>query len=357
MIRDFDLAPMRDLSAWNGQGPPPAGPAINDPDLKKMTVTVTPNGNPPAGPIQISVIYSDSDNNGGGWIRLWADQSKTTEIVLNNLGNGLYQGNLANYPTSDFYVEGMRPSKAANDVKIRVKESFAMPGPGQPPHAPISAEQTLTVTPVVGQFEVTPKQGGQVTFLRNQVGDIVGLNSGTQAQNGGLPDGTDLNPNNLIGAGAVFFAVVEPRTGLGGTPEFLQKINVTNGNPAGVTVTGVGNRDMQRSDGQLFPILDSVPASLPFYPSLKGPNNDVKVQLTYADTPYVVELQNFNNSTWANQITNMDITYDFRLNLVWHFTDGTIYSLAKVAWDVVFRATTLPIVGLTISTDSVITAT
>jgi hypothetical protein len=61
VIRDFDLNPMRDLTGWNRQGAPPPGPAITDPELKLMTATVTPNGYPPLGPIQVIVSYPQDE--------------------------------------------------------------------------------------------------------------------------------------------------------------------------------------------------------------------------------------------------------------------------------------------------------
>lgn len=42
--------------------------------------------------------------------------------------------------------------------------------------------------------------------------------------------------------------------------------------------------------------------------------------------------------------------------LVWQFTDGSIYTLGRVDWRVVFQATTVPAVGLQISSNSVVSA-
>lgn len=352
VVRDFDLNPMRDLSGWNGLNLPPEGPAIADPELKQVTATVTLNGHTPQGPMVVSVIYSDADNGGGGLIWLWRDQTKENSIPLTYAGNGVYSGTLPDYPTSTFYVEGIRPSKQANDVRLKVGASFAQGPGGQPP--PVQAETTLTVTPVVAEFSVTPKQGGQVTFLKNLQGQIVGLNSGTQSADGGPVDSGATDPNNV---GAIFTANVDPRTGIAGDAQFLQTITVTNGDPSGVSLSGLGDRNMRRSDGQPFPILDSVRGFEPFYPVFsRAPNTTDRVQLTAFDTPYVAERVDFNNSTWANLITRMDVTYAFRLHLVWHYPDpdGTIFSLAKVDWWVVFRTADLdPII---VSPDSIITA-
>ncbi len=78
--------------------------------------------------------------------------------------------------------------------------------------------------------------------------------------------------------------------------------------------------------------------------------------MTSWDTPFLTDRTDFNNSAWANNIIWMDVTYDLRLNLVWHFPDGTIYTLGRVDWRVVFLADT-PLGGaLTIDPTSVITA-
>jgi len=76
------------------------------------------------------------------------------------------------------------------------------------------------------------------------------------------------------------------------------------------------------------------------------------------DVPYVAEMARFNDSTWGDlitRITRIDVTYALRLHLVWQFPDVTIYSLATVDWQVVFRADTWPLLGLVIDSESKVT--
>lgn len=289
--------------------------------------------------------------------RLWADQSKTTEIVLDGTGmlgdgGGIFasgNGTLPAYPSVDFFVEGTRPSLAANDITIRA--SYVQGG------VTVTSDQQLTVTPVVAEFSVTPKQGGRVTLLRETFGQIVGLNSGTQTPNGGdAGGGAGGDANNV---GAVFTADLNPRTGLNGNPQFLQTVTaVTNGNPSGVSLAGLRDLNLQLAAGEAFPILNSPNvAASPFYPALlRAPNTADRVHMTSWDSPYMTDLANFNLSTWAGSLTRMDLTFDARLLLVWQFADGAIYTLGRVDWRVVFKATTLPFFGLSVPSDSVITA-
>jgi hypothetical protein len=330
--------------------------------LKQVTATVTPNGHSPAGLIQITVIYSDADNNGGGLIKLWREQTKVNSIPLTHTGNGVYTGTLPTYPTCTFYVEGIRPSKQANDVKLNVQAHFMQMG--QPPLTVVD-EELLTVTPVMAEFSVTPRDPAQVmgdttqiTFLRNLQGQIVGLNSGSQSGPGGDPGGNDGNLNRI---GASFTADLNPRTNVAGQPQFLQTMTiVTNGDPFGAFINGgVGNLDMRLAGGETFPILDTSLAQKPFYwpsGSIRFPDTADRVRLTSKDTPFLAEKETFNTSAWAGLIDTMEVTYDLRLFLVWEFADSTIYTLGKVDWRVVFYAFTPMGGALEISSDSVITA-
>jgi hypothetical protein len=70
----------------------------------------------------------------------------------------------------------------------------------------------------------------------------------------------------------------------------------------------------------------------------------------------MTDRQDFNRSAWANMIDRMDVVLDPRLFLVWHFADGTIYTLGYVDRQVVFRADTPPGGTLTVDPTSIITA-
>jgi hypothetical protein len=330
VVRDFDLNPMRDLSGWDGQGQPPPGAAVADPELKQVTATVANPGNP-AGPIQVFVIYSDPDNNGGGWIRLWQDQSKTQQIFLTHQGNGVYQGSLPGHPTSTFYVEGIRPSKQENDVKLKVRYTAGMPGPGQPPPPPAEDETTLTVTPVVKEFSVNPKSpDSQTTFFRATNGKILGMNSGRQNADGATDPGS-------AEQGAHFTADLLI-TGAGGTGRFIQNVtNLVNGNPSAVELTnGTLKANWTLTDNLTYPILDlPTGASPPFYPSTDViPISQDRHNFASVDTPafFLSEQQ-----LGIDNIVRFDLTFQARLYLAFRFHDASVYTLALANWQVIFR--------------------
>ena len=129
----------------------------------------------PGGQIKVEVIYSEPiNNNGGGWIRLWQDQPKTQQIGLMHEGNGVYSGTLPNFPASTFYVEGILPSKVASDVTVQVRYN---PLPG----INVTDQDPVTVTPVVDEFSVNPKDPPTTTLLKDGNGAIYGISSGEQA--------------------------------------------------------------------------------------------------------------------------------------------------------------------------------
>lgn len=317
LIRDFDLAPMRDLSAWNGQGAPPPGPAINDPDLKKMTVNLT-NGDP-LGQVQIRVIYADADNNGGGWIRLWADQSKTTGITLMYAGNGVYEGTVPAFATFDFYVEGIRPSTAENDITIQVIYQNNTVG--------VIDETTLSVVPFAVSMEVRPSNPATVTLFRDADGHVIGLNSGEQFPAAG-------GANDAVKAGAIFVSDVW-NTGAAGNAWFIQNITGVSNNtePSIVLTTNEPYRHTLQSGS--YPILDyveNVGVPAPFYPVVRDNTIPNHVKIVSKDTPAMIY------SNFADVISSMDLTFQARLYTVWQFPDNTIYTLAREDWQVVFKA-------------------
>lgn len=330
VVRDFNLAPMRDLSGWNGVGNPPPGPAIDDPELKSLTAKFSPAflGNV----FQVDIFYS-----GEGRIRLWTDRSKTTEIL----------GALPTFPECTFYAEGIEPSSGENDITVQVSV--------ETPTATVVVNQYLTVTPIVAEFSVTPKPGGLVTLLKNTDGQVVGLNAGTQSADGGMPGGDDGDPNKVA---VIFRADLNPRTNVPGNPQFLQlMMNVTNGAPAGVSFTVDGQLNMQLQYPETFPILDSVAGFEPFYPTfVRDPNTADRVKMMSWDTPFIAEKADFGSSAWADTITRVDITEDFRMYLVWQYPDNAIYTLGYANWRVVFKADTPPGGALTVDAGSLVTA-
>ena len=326
VIRDFDLSPMRDLSQWNGMGQPPDLPPIDDPDLKKMTATVA--GGQMAGTIKVEVIYADP--NQGGRVRLWTDQTKDSQITSG--------GNLPNYPSSDFYVEGIRLSRAENDITIRVSYSLA--------GKTYTKERQLTVTPVVAEFSVNlSKDPPKTSFMTVGGGAIAGLNSGQQAMPGG-DAGTGA-------VGATFTADLRP-AGSGGKGAFVQVVtDVTNGNPAGITFLDGTQKDAALKDGLLFPILDPGGGSSPLYnsPAFANivPPIAARQNFRDLDTPYIARV------AWAGNLDSMNITFQARMYLVWQFDDGTLYTLARADWQVVFHSTRVLGINI-ILPDSVVSA-
>jgi hypothetical protein len=341
VIRDFDVIPMRDLSGWNGQGYPPNGPAIPDPELMQATVTVT-NPGMPAGPIQVFVIYSDFYGSvPGGLIRLWRDQTKENAIPLWDVGNGVYQGSLPTFPTCTFYIEGIRPSRqGGNDVMLKVKYQ-GMPGPGQQdPPPPAEDQKSLTVTPVVQEFSVNPKDPDNTSWLKNENGVIFGISSGEQAD-GELQGSTK--------PGVKYTADLNVK-GIGGKGMFLQNVTMlSHANPA-VELTN-GNKYNPYFQNQGFPLLDAPEGDI-FYPTQNGVVYDSNRQMIWSvDTPGLGHIG------FAGNLSSMDATFQARMYLVWEFPDPdlTIYTLAWADWQVVFQAST-GAGGLQLSPNSVVSA-
>jgi hypothetical protein len=336
VIRDFSLSPMRDLSTWNGQGEPPAGPAIDDPDLQQITVALNNPPGPMASPTTVEVIYPNAQS--GGRVMLWLHRDKTEGITLaENVqpdGSVIYRGVLPNFLSNTFYVEGTRPSRQENDITIRIKWQCGSPGPGQPPPPPITAEQTLTVVPFIVNMDVTPGHNGTVTLMRDNEGHIIGLNSGIQFPVNGGPTYGD-------SPGAKLRATVQhnglPVNDVTG-PGFVQNVlGVDNFAPAVSLTNGLFYDDYLREGD--YPILDYVEAEgappVPLYPSAldtSDPNGN-QAGLLSADTPSMGKIPDF-----ADVISGMDLTFRARLYTVWKFADETLYTLASVDWQVVFKA-------------------
>jgi hypothetical protein len=336
LIRDFDVAPMRNLSSWNGLGEPPTGTAIADPELKSMTATVADGL--ATGEIKIEVVYPDAFT--GGRIRLWADQTKTTEIVLSS-SEGKYArgiGSLPNYPTSTFYVEGTRPSLAVEDITLRVSHTQGA--------RTVTKEQKLTVTPVVAEFSVNPHVPSGTTFMTNVNDAITGLNAGEQSDGGMFPSSGH--------AGVTFTADLNP-AGEAGRGAFVQNVTgLINGSSGGILFDDETIKNVGLRNDLSFPISDPGGANSPLYNSpiftnIVGPNA-TRHNFSDADTPY------FASDEWAGRLSGMDITFQARMYLVWKYNDDTLYTLARADWQVAFQATLVPTIGLAIPTTSVVSA-
>jgi hypothetical protein len=337
---DFDVNPMRNLSGWDGTGAMPSGPPITDPELKKLTATVT--GYQDTMPMTIKFTYPNATT--GGRARLWADDKKVTEIALTGgaLGNGTaeYTGTLPTVPSTDFYVEGIRPSNSINDIKITAYYDFA-PAAEQ---GKVSSQKQLTITPVISEFSVNPKDPPKATFLRNAFGDTYGLSSGNQA-NGADRGSTD--------PGVAYTADVN-RSGILGSVWYAQLVTTISENTASNPLSTTENDTYQFNPDftSSLPLSDSVAGGppAPLYPTTFNVNTSTRQQITSRDTPA------FGGTRFTGIIKWMDIKFKASMYLVWKYSDDTIYTLAQADWQSLLLADQPAGMGLTISNSSIVTA-
>lgn len=299
---------MRDLTGWDGVGEPPAGMAMGDPDLKALTAAFSPSF--ASTQITVDIIYS-----GEGRIRLWTDQTKTTEIA-----DG---GALPDYPECTFYVEGLVTSSGENDVTVRASVPVETPQGT----SIYTVTKSLTVTPMLTNMEVRPSNPNTVTLLRDPTGRVSGLNSGEQFPAiGGAPD--SLRP------GATFDARVW-RPGVFGDAGFVQNVtDMVQATGPAITLTNyAAYSHILRS--ATYPILDYVAdagAPAPLYPSVADNTLQDEQRIFSKDTPTVGSLE------FGDLIASVDMTFQARLYTVWKFTDESIYTLGVENWQVAFEA-------------------
>lgn len=347
-VRDFDLRPMRDLSAWDGQGTPPAGAAITDPDLKAFTATLADAGTTQ---IAISVTYNSASE--GGRIKLWKEATKETEIALTPNGDGkTFSGTLPDAPTSMFFVEGMKPSKAAEDITITISTPERQIGPPVQTVPALSATKKISVTPIVGAFSVTPKNPPTTTFFKRGDGVAIGMTSGRQSADG------EQNAPNSGDIGAKFKADLI-KSGVQGEGRFVQVITeFSNGlaNNKAMTISNGLSMGWGPMAGYSLPLVDSFAGKEPFYDiALTTANTPDRHTFESEDTPaFGVTGAQMAGST----MTMFDLTFKATLNLVWKFaSDNTVYSLADIDWQTVFRASLNPQGVLTVDAASVTSVT
>lgn len=347
--RDLDVQPMRDLSGWNGVGSPPMGPAVADPEVKKVAVTVADGQQQ----VRVSVTYPNAST--GGRIRLWKTQAKTQEITLNGGpkpdGSASYGGVLPPLPNYDFYVEGISPSRANPDIKLRVEQGGGQ-GPGGVAQPVVFKEVSLAVTPIVTSFTAEPKTPPQTTFIKNAAGQIIGLTSGKQDADG-TPPGS--------GAKGVTIRADLNTTGVVGRGQLIQNVmSVTNGMPAGVELT-----DGTKLNLLLKAIPNTAPVKYYQYPILDTWETDPPITYKYDNiiAPggdqhkfFTIDTPSFGMPAWAGRVKAMDIDFRARMHLMWEYNDGTLYNLAYIGWGSVFRASTPAGGALTIAATSITTA-
>jgi hypothetical protein len=278
-----------------------------DPELIQASATYLP------GKITgISVV-----NNGNGIAFLWADQQKLAPL-----------SGFTPAPTVTFYIEGLRPSSTIGDITLSA--TYVDNAPGSTPR---TVSTTITVTPIVTNFTVTPHAAPSVVFWDGMDG-LSGLATDSQ----GAP-------------GAAFNAQVT-QTGVGGTGIFIQNFvgmdNGAGGAAAGWVFTaasGLPNLNSVLTNGAKFPVLDKVgdppPPVYDVQFSTAGSTADT-LKMEAADSPAT------GNPTNSDKLQNIDVTYRLTLYVVWRFADNSIYTLASDNWQVAFRAdTNVPGSGVT----------
>src|SRR6185437_4143081 len=316
-VRDFDLSPMRDLGAWNGIGQPPANaPVISDPDLKKITVSLSGD---PANKFTVSIVYANLESD--TLIRLWTDKTKTTAIPS---GTVITSGGVPH----DIYVEGVDPSTEMNDISVLFTYTAG--------NNAVKKEQTLTVTPFNVSMEIQPgRNPATATLLRNKSGQVIGLDSGQQSPVNGGDAGSDR-------VGATFSAFAALPGPLSGSPKFIQDVTGIDKGAPSVTLTN----GMLYEENATAPLLDYVnfPGnSSPFYPSPLPPDKSVAGQLGIRsfDTPYLTQGpfdESPTGADFAGLLSSMHMSVSFTLYSVWSFADGSIYTLASEDWQVTYSA-------------------
>jgi len=206
------------------------------------------------------------------------------------------------------------------------------------------APPQVTVTPVVNKFVATPAQGQTINFV-----DYGPPSTGLQGLRAAQPP---LVNGQLSVPGITF----ESNT-IGNNVQFVQNVlGVANGiNDDGAAWEYADgsqwqSRNVGTKPNTSFPYLDS--KSGKYYPSVPTINNDGSLTLKAEDSPGT------GYPDHADEIRTIDYEEYFKIWLVATFSDGTVYGVAHINWEVNFFATVnTPGKGVTyISTVSGITA-
>ncbi|MDZ4697525.1 MAG: hypothetical protein SGI86_20480, partial [Deltaproteobacteria bacterium] len=378
-VRD-EIPDMRDFQFGAFVG----GQAFADPDLVQADVTINPNAGLP-GFFTITVTQTA----GFPEIKLYLDRNKTADV------GGVYT--LATLPRT-FFIEGLEPSTVLRGSVITVQYVFV--GLNGIPLPAGKDQLAATVTPFIQWFDITTgnvdwrqRPWGPGGAMQNVGLDAVGVGPGNAF--GALFDAqvtrTNLTGGGLAGGGLAFILNV------------TAELNATRGAANGYTfavpagIHPIPNRNIvpipvwdgapggpqayeieENAAGQYvavpqenapaglvappFPILDMVNRQLPdpaanppVQPDYNfgAPNHtevtDANTQrITDVDGPGTLVPYYPNNALVPMELrrtrqhiamTDIDIEYQFRMYLVWRFTDGTRYTIATRDSSVVFRAT------------------
>jgi hypothetical protein len=243
---------------------------------------------------------------GAGEIRFWKEATKETQYPAMPAG-----------PSSTFYIEGTGMSSALNDVEIKFFYNIQMPGQ---PMQHVETTKTVTVTPMLESFTVTPKSPPKVTVMLHGGGALQGLTSGQQSAPG--------EPFDSGAVGATFASAVN-KSGVSGDKFYVQNMmNVTNGSPggspAGLVFMAFSNKppmNLVPKQGLEWPLLDKINLEVPPPPDYNGTT----------DTPFITP-------QFFGVINTVDILFELRLHLMFRYADQSIISLAYINWSVYFKA-------------------
>jgi hypothetical protein len=327
-VFDFQVNPMRQ---WIQVGPE----ALKaDPDLVQASFAVA---NPvQGGTVSLSVTVNNAAPN-HGQIRLWKERTKENDFVAQNP-----------HAVTDntFYIEGIEPSTALNDITITATYNF---GPGA---QSVKDSQKVTVTPMINNYSITPRAAPNVTWT-NTTNGLQGLTT-----NGGMISGAS-------------FSATLTRTGVAGNSAYIHNMtaldNGVNGAAAGWVFTNAlgpprPSLNTVLTGGDTLPILDMFGADRPAPPDYRSTftmNTADTQQITAEDNP---------STGWpdaSSELKDIDVRYKFTMYLVWRFADNTVYTLARDNWQVTFRADTwalgqgvtriLPVSGITVDANYTVT--
>ena len=310
--RDFNVQPL----------------ANADPDLQQATVTAA--GAPAGG-----TWTEHLTQNGVGQIALWTDAKKSAAFTV--------PGGL----TATFYIEGTHESGKAGDVTLWF--SYTVNGVSYP-----SNTLTITVTPLITAFTVTPAGGanGQNIIFRNGVDGSGGLSARPQPNVAGNTYSSTATQTGL-------------RAGQNGGYKYVQNfLGVVNGNNGTHLFNGaaVGWLNLNQNTGAVlqlqnpinlanggYPILDKVNAGgdqsydSDFVPT---PSADgTTVTITATDSPRT-GVPVINGVNWGPTGIAVDALYQPRTYVAWEWTGlgggnqaPVFYFLAYYNWQANFYGT------------------